>query len=231
MEMETTGVEVQEVAELAEESVETQEVAEPVETAEETTESRKTEADAAFAAQRRELQEAKRKIAEMEAEARAKQQAIEKLTGSKTGDVESISENLGVSAEDVLATITAEEEIVRKELELEELRAEVKSIRADKEMQEDLALLQKIDPEIKGFEDLGESFINYKKAGLSAEEAYYAIKSKENSTKATPAQPPGKVDGEPPEKDYFTEAEVDAMTEEQQALNWEKIKNSMKFWK
>ena len=231
MEMETTGVEVQEFAEPAEESVETQEVAEPVETAEETTKSGRTEADAAFAAQRRELQEAKRRIAEMEAEARAKQQAIEKLTGSKTGDVESISENLGVSAEDVLATITAEEEIVRRELELEELRAEVKSIRADKEMQEDLTLLQKIDPEIKGFEDLGESFINYKKAGLSAEEAYYAIKSKEINTKATPPQPVGKVDGKPPEKDYFTEAEVDAMTDDQQAIHWEKIKNSMKFWK
>lgn len=230
MEFETTGVEVQEVAEPVEESVETQEVAEPVETSEETTKGGKTEADAAFAAQRRELQEAKRKIAEMEAEARAKQQAIEKLTGSKTGDVESISENLGVSAEDVLATINAEKEVAQKELELEELRAEVRSIRADKEMQEDLAVLQKIDPDIKGFEDLGESFINYKKAGLSAEEAYYAIKSKEISTKATPPQPPGKVDAEPPEKDYFTEAEVDAMTEEQQANNWEKIKNSMKFW-
>ena len=126
MELETTGVEVQEVAEPVEESVETQEVAEPVEsaetpevaepveTAEETTSGGKTEADAAFAAQRRKLQEAERKIAEMEAREQAREQAIKKLTGSDTGYINAIAENIGADPDDVLATFNAEEEIVKQ---------------------------------------------------------------------------------------------------------------------
>ena len=220
---------MQEVAEPVE-SVETQEVAEPVETSQETTRSGKTEADAAFAAQRRALQEAERRIAEMEAKQKAQNEALKKLTGSENGYVDTIAENLGVSAEDVLATINAEQEVATKELELEALRKEVNSIRAEKEMQEDLVLLQKIDPDLKAFEDLGESFIKYKSAGLSAEEAYYAIKGKELSTRAIPATPIGTVDNKPPEKDFFTRAEVDAMSEEEQRKNADKILKSAQSW-
>lgn len=229
MEFENTGVEVQEVAEPVE-SVETQEVAEPVETPKETTTSGKTEADAAFAAQRRALQEAERRIAEMEAESKARAKALEKLTGSSDGYINAIAENYGYDSDDVLATLNAEQEVAKKELELEALREEVNSVRAEKEMQTDLLAIQKIDPTIKTFEELGESFIAYKKAGLSAEDAYYAIKAKEINTRVTPATPLGTVDNKPPEKNFFTKAEVDAMSEDEQRANADKIIDSAKHW-
>lgn len=231
MEFENTGVEVQEVAEPANESVETQEVAEPVETPEVTTVSGKNDADAAFAAQRRELQEAKQKIAEMEADARAREIAINKLTGSDDGYINAIAENLGADPDDVLATFTNEQELAKKDLELEILRNQVNHVKAESEMREALATIQKIDPQVTKISDLGESFINYTNAGLSTEEAYYAIKAKEINTRVTPATPPGKANNEPPEKDFFTRDEVMAMSEDEQRANYEKILKSTSKWK
>lgn len=231
MENENTGVEVQEVAEPANESVETQEVAEPVETPEVTTESGKNDADAAFAAQRRELQKARQKIAELEANAKAHDMAMQKLTGSNTGYIDAIADNLGADPDDVLATFTNEQEVAKKDLELEILRNQINEVKAESEMREALAEIQKIDPEVTKISDLGEAFINYTNAGLSTEEAYYAIKAKEINTRATPATPPGKANNEPPEKDFFTRDEVMAMSEDEQRANYEKILKSTSKWK
>lgn len=231
MEFENTSVEMQEVAEPATESEEMQEVAEPVETSEETTRGGKTSMDSAFAAQRRALQEAERRIAEMEAQSKAREEALRKLTGSDDGYINAIAENLGADPEDVRATFEAENEVAKKNLELEALRREVDSVRAEKEMQADLLAIQKIDSSIKSFEELGESFISYKQAGLSAEDAYYAIKAKEINTRAIPATPVGKVNNAPPEKDFFTREEVAAMSEDEQRANYDKIINSARGWK
>ena len=230
MEFENTSVETQEVAEPVE-SVETQEVAEPVQTSEETTQGGKTAMDSAFAAQRRALQEAERRIAEMEAQSRAREEAFRKLTGDNDGYINAIAENLGADPDEVRATFDAENEVAKKDLELEALRKEVESVRADKEMQADLLAIQKIDPNIKSFEELGESFINYKQAGLTAEDAYYAIKAKEINTRAVPATPIGKVNNAPPEKDFFTREEVAAMSEDEQRQHYDKIINSASSWK
>lgn len=230
MDTEMIGAEVQEVAEPASESVETQEVAEPVETPEVTTESRKTDADAAFAAQRRELYAANQKIAELEAAARARDAAMTKLTGNSNGYINAIAENLGADPDDVLATFNNEQEVAKKDIELEILRSQLDEARAESAMQADLVALQKIDPEIKSLGELGESFINYTKAGLSAEDAYYAVKAREINTKAIPATPPGKVNNEPPEKDFFTRDEVMSMSEDEQRANYDKILKSTSKW-
>lgn len=230
MDNENLGVEVQEVAEPATESVETQGVAEPAETPKVTTDSGKRDADAAFAAQRRELQEANRKIAELEAAARARDTAMEKLTGSNNGYINAIADNLGADPDDVLATFNNEQEVARKDIELEILRNRLDEVTAESAMQADLAALQKIDPEIKSLGELGESFVNYTKAGLSAEDAYYAVKAREINTKATPATPPGKVNNEPPEKDFFTRDEVMSMSEDEQRANYDKILKSTSKW-
>ena len=237
--IENTGAEVQEVAEPAKIGVEEQEVAEPVEPETEPTEESgvKDERDAAFAAQRRAMEEAQRRaeeaerlLAEREAEENAKAEALRKITGREDAEAVAIAEMLGEDPENVMATLEAEREAAKKDIEIQRLREEVNSVKAEKEIQECLQEIQKIDPTIKDLKVLGDSFPDYIKAGLSPSDAYYAVKAKEADTRINPPKPPGKVNNEPPEKDYFTEAEVDAMTPEQQAANANKILESMEKW-
>ena len=237
MEMENLSVETQEVAEPVTESVETQEVAEPV--AEETTTSGKTEVDAAFAEQRRARQEAEkraaeaeRRIAEMEAASKARSEAIMRLTGDENAEVNALADSLGVDPSDVMATLNASQESAKKDLEIQMLREQLDSVRVDSEIQKDLAEIQKIDPSIKSLNDLGETFPEFIKAGLTAEQAYYAIKGKEIANRVVPAKEIGKLqDSKPPEKDFFTEAEVAAMTPQEKYDNAEKIMASLPRWK
>lgn len=230
MEFENTSVETQEVAEPVEESVETPEVAEPAETAEETTSGGKTEADAAFAAQRRKLQEYEKKIAEMEAREQAREQAVKKLTGSDNGHINAIAETLGVDTADVLATFNAEEKLVKQSQYIKQLEQEVADIHAEKQFQEDLAVIQKIDPSVEKLFDLGDTFLALREKGVDAESAYWAAKAKKDATQMKAPKAPGKANAEQPEKEYFSEAEVDAMTPEQQRANADKILKSMKHW-
>ena len=98
-------------------------------------------------------------------------------------------------------------------------------------MKEDLAEIQKLDPSITSCEQLGESYVSYIKAGLSATDAYFAVKSKEAATTPSAPKEIGKVNSEPPEKDFFTKEEVDAMTSEQRYKNADKILASFSKWK
>ena len=211
-------------------SVETQEVAEPVETSEATTTSGKTEADAAFAAQRRKLQEAERRIAEMEAREQARQQAMRKLTGSDSGYIDAIAENIGADPDDVLATFNAEEEIVKQNNYIKQLEQEVAEIHAEKQFQADLIEIQKIDPSVQRLFDLGDTFLALREKGVDATSAYWAAKAEKDAKQMKAPKAPGKANAEQPEKSYYTEAEVDAMTPEQQRANADKILKSMKHW-
>ncbi len=211
-------------------SVETQEVAEPVETSEETTTSGRTEADAAFAAQRRKLQEAERRIAEMEAREQARQQAMRKLTGSDSGYIDAIAENIGADPDDVLATFNAEEEIVKQNNYIKQLEQEVAEIHAEKQFQADLIEIQKIDPSVQRLFDLGDTFLALREKGVDATSAYWAAKAEKDAKQMKAPKAPGKANAEQPEKSYYTEAEVDAMTPEQQRANADKILKSMKYW-
>ena len=234
MENENIGVEVQEVAEPEVTGVEEQEVAEP----DVAKEGVKTEADAAFARQRRAMEdaerraaEAERRVAEMEAEQNARREAMRRMTGSDTGDIDAIAENAGVDSDDILAVLESEQAAAKKDLEIQRLQNEVNAVRAEKAMQEDLKKIQEIDPEVKDLSELGDSYPDFIKAGLSAEDAYYACKAKEGATSVTPPKPIGKVNNEPPEKSYYTEAEVNAMSSQEKYDNAEKIMASLKFWK
>ncbi len=235
---ENLGVEETEVAEPSEEvSEETQEVAEPESEETKETSGEKDERDTAFAQQRRALQdaekraqEAEQKLAAKEAELSARAEVLKRLSGSETADVDALAESLGISTGDVIATMQAEQSKAVLELENEQLKEQLNSVRADNAMQGDLMALQKIDPNIKNLADLGEDFSSYIAAGLTAEQAYYAIKAKEINTKAKPPKEIGKIDDKPIEKDYFTEKEVDAMTPEQVEANLTKIRASMSKW-
>ena len=231
---EDLGVEVQEVAEPADTGEEVQEVAEPA--IDDSADSGKTAQDARFAEMRRanealetELAELKETIAAQE----ARQNALQRLTGRNDADVNAIAEQMGLEPEDILATITAEQNSLQKEREIERLRAELNDVKAEKQVQETIAELQKLDPKLKAIDDLGESadmFVEYVAKGLSVESAYYAVKAKEINTKVTPPPEIGTVNTTPQEKNFFTEAEVDAMTPEQQRKYADVIIASMTQW-
>lgn len=237
MDFENTSVETTEVAEPSS-SVETQEVAEPVQTSEETATGGKTSQDAAFAEMRRarqaaekELAQARAELAKRDAAETAKRNAFRNIAGSETADVDALAEALGVDTDDVLASIQAEQANVEKDSLIEDLNEKVRMLSAEKQVNESIKELQALDSSITDINDLGEEFVDFVSKGLTVEQAYYAVKGKQIATTATPPKPVGKVNNQPPEKDFFTEAEVDAMTEEQQRANAKKILASMPRWK
>lgn len=241
----------EEIDAMASESEETPEVAEP---ADETTESSeeiqetaepdseeadgRTEADAAFADMRRRMEAAERKLAEREAEdakraalQAAEDEAVAEMSGYE--DIEYlIAESSGKSIEEVREDIASRREREELKYDNEMLRKELSEVKADKTIAEDLAAIQKFDPSVKSLADLPESFEAYRlDAGLTAQQAYFAAKAEKEATEIKPAKPIGQVNQAPVEKDRYTEEEVYAMTSEEREAKWEKIMESLPYWK
>lgn len=236
MSEEILGANEPEFAELDDKGAEEQEVAEPEVETEDITD--KNTPDEAWAEMRRARQdaenraaEAERELAELKAENNAKAAAMKKIGGSEDAEINALAQSLGLEPEDIMATLEAEQQAASKDLEIERLKAELASINADKEMQKDLISIQKIDPSVKDLNELGDSYGNYIKAGLTAEEAYFACKRQEAATKATPPAEIGKLNNETVKKDSFTEAEVAAMSEDEIRNNYEAIIKASAEWK
>ena len=231
---ESTSVETSEVAEPTEEvtGVEEQETAEPVseETVEEPEETGKTEEDAAWARMRREAEQARkeaeaaqRELAELKARNEARESAYSRLTGNDNGEIAAIAEATGMSEDEVIAEIEAAQESAQKDLLIEQLQNQVTSIEAERMMQADLEAIRKVDPSLKSLDDLGEGYIDYISAGLDPVKAYWAIKAEERANEVTPPKEIGRVETTPAEKDYYTDAEIDAMSSEELTKNWKKV--------
>lgn len=233
------GAEVQEVTEpvdTQEEGVEAQEVAEPAE-AQETDvageEHEKSKADAAFAEMRRAREAAEKRAAELE-EQLSQQEATESILADIFGEedpaIKAAAEKLGVDPDDLKSEIEAERELEKTKEENEKLLQELENIRVKNQMERDLADIQKIDPKIKTLQDLGEDFLQFKWAGMTGIDAYFAVKAKE--AKMTPQAPDviGKVNRSPAPKDFYTEAEVDAMSDDDIRKNLDIIQKSMSKW-
>lgn len=205
--LDNTGVEEQEVAEPAEvaEGVEGQEVAEPVD-----------KSDAAFAALRRENEK-------LRLENARKDKALGFYFDGDNKEVQAIAHAMGRSTEDVQKALDTDTEISR-------LREDLQRERAERAMEKDLAEIQKIDPNVKSLDELGETYANYIRAGLSGVDAYAAIKAKENLNTETPPKTIGNLSTEPVKKDYFTSEEVDKMSPSEQLANHEAIMASMSKW-
>lgn len=230
-EFESASVETTEVAEPSEEvtGVEEQETAEPVSESEQP-ESGRTEEDAAWARMRREseqakkdLQAAQKELAALKASAEARENALARLTGNDSGDIAAIAEATGMSEAEVIAEIQAAEESAQKDLRIQQLEDEVTSIQADRMMQADLESIRKIDPSLKSLEELGEGYVEYVSAGLSPVRAYWAVKAEERAKQATPPKEVGRVATGTAEKDYYTDAEIDAMSSADLTKNWKKV--------
>ena len=230
-EFESTSVETSEVAEPTEEvtGVEEQETAEPV-SEESVEEPKKTEEDAAWARMRRESEQAKkdleaaqRELAELKAQNEARDEAYSRLTGNDNGEIAAIAEATGMSEDEVIAEIEAAKESAMKDQMIERLQEQVTSIEAERLMQADLEKIRKVDPSLKSLDELGDGFIEYISAGLDPVKAYWAIKAEERANQATPPKEIGRVETGTAEKDYFTDAEIDAMSSEQLTKNWKKV--------
>ena len=237
MDIENVGVNELEVAEPTEPNVGVNEleVAEPTEPEENIPDG--NAASEAWARMRREsadnarrAEEAERALAEMQARENARSSIVTRLTGRQDGDIEALAESMDIDTDELMSLITSEEDAVKKDREIESLQEQVASLSADRQIQADLAKIQAIDPKVTSLDQLGESFTEYIKAGLSAEDAYFAVKSKEQIKKPIAPKAPGKVNNEPPTKDFFTEAEVDAMTPAQQKAHYKEILASMSKW-
>jgi len=231
---ESTSVEMSEVAEPTEETgVEEPEVAAPEsepEPEEVPEEHQRTDADASFAAMRREMEEARRQAddarAELErvrAESEARDGAISRLTGTEDGTIAALAEVTGMSEDEIRAEMEAAQESAQKDLRIQQLEEQINSVEAERLMQADLAELRKIDPSLNSLDDLGESYAEYIAAGLNPTDAYWAIKGKEYATRATAPKEVGKVATGTAEKDYYTDAEIEAMSSEQLTKNWKKV--------
>ena len=236
MDIENLGVNEPEVAEPVTEGVNEPEVAEPVETEGKVPDG--NSASEAWARIRREsaenarrAEEAERALAEMQAREEARSNVVTRLTGRENGDIEVLAESMDLDPSDLASLISAEQDNTSKDNEIQRLSDELASVKAEKQMQADLAEIQKIDPSVTSCEQLGESYVSYIKAGLSATDAYFAVKSKEAATTPSAPKEIGKVNSEPPEKDFFTKEEVDAMTSEQRYKNADKILASFSKWK
>ena len=221
-------------------SAETPEVAEPVE--QETgaedqevatpeslePEHQKNDADAAFAEARRARQaaeqdaaDARAELAELKAQIEARDNAINRLTGNDL--VAALAEASGLSEDEINAEMEAAQESAQKDLQIQNLQDELQDIKVQRMMADDLKEIQRVDPSVKDLTDLGEGYVDYVRAGLDPVRAYWALKAEEGANHREPPKPAGKVATGTAEKDYFTDAEIDAMSPEQLAKNHKKI--------
>ena len=210
--LENNGVEEQVLTEPAGEVVEEgQEVVEEIDDGEPVSKS-----DAAFAAMRREIKQLKLENAR-------KDKALGLYFDGDNKEIEAIAHAMGQDPADVQKAFDADAKI-------SQLEETLQSERAERAMEKDLAEIQKLDPNVKSLDDLGETYANYIRAGLSGVEAYAAIKAKENLNTETLPKTIGNLSTAQVKKDYFTSEEVDRMSPSEQLANHEAIMNSMAKW-
>jgi tripartite-type tricarboxylate transporter receptor subunit TctC len=80
---------------------------------------------------------------------------------------------------------------------------------------------------VKSLDELGDKFSNFIRAGLPTKEAYYATKAMELKEKVYAPDAIGRVSDSKVERDYYTSAELDALTDEEMDANWDKVMRSM----
>lgn len=231
------SVETQEVAEPeteALESAETQEAAEP-ETTEDSHEEPKapapgrTEQDAAFAEMRRNNQR-------LEAENRAMMAALQRYFDGETAEELSINANAYAEQKDpdeYRKEWEHNQEFERLQAENKTLQDQLLDAQVERLMREGLREIQEIDPNVKSLDELGNPFADFIRAGLPTKEAYYATKAMELKEKVFAPDAIGRVSDSKVERDYYTEAELDALTDEEldelsrDPKGWAKVMRSM----
>jgi hypothetical protein len=147
------------------------------------------------------------------------------------------AQNNGVSQEEAKAIREKEESALR---EKEELQSEIemyKSLAIQKLMADDLSAIQSVHPEVKDLKELGDEFFSTLKAlgeGRDPVLAYEIIKAKKDATtKKAPPEIGGVNQSSQKEKDFYTPAEVDKLTDKDydNPKIMEAVRRSMSKWK
>ena len=141
------------------------------------------------------------------------------------------TKNLEEVKEEREAERSSQNEADERDFEIRRLLLENEALKrreAERILENDLALVQTMDPGVKKIEDLGEVFIALRAGGVPCREAYRAVASL-NIKKDIPQM--GDIAGMAEEKEYFTPEEVKRMSEREVKKNYEKIRKSMSKWK
>ena len=229
------SAEIQEVAEPEEDvaSAETQEVAEPDEaesTTEAPSESRRTEADAAFAEQRRRIAELEERERSLNEQTAAMIAALQRYFDGETADELAINANAYAEQrdpEEYRQEYERAREFEKLQRENEFLNDQLMNAEVDRLMREGLREVQEIDPNVKSLDELGSQFADFIRAGLPTKEAYYATKAMEMKEKVFAPDAIGKVADTKADRDYYTSEELDHLTDEEMDENWDKVMRSL----
>lgn len=247
------SVNTPEVAEQVEDtSVNTEEVAEP-QTEPQETGTEETGRDSAMARYRREngdlsrqLKESQEQLAEFKRQQSLNSKEQEKA--SQLAEAERIGREQGLSEEEIADLVfDIEEDFDRQaeydeqESEMERLQAENAKLQAERLMREDLAEIQKINPEITSIEELGDTFFkmrtlvdNEGNMALTAEQAYYASLAhdeKLESMKPKAPNEPGFDSTSAGDKAFYTQEEIENMSmADIKKIPEDVLKESMSKW-
>ena len=220
------GEEETESAELSEPDVEDEDEGTGEEETEPAEPLGKSDADAAFARMRRENEQLQRDNAKFE-------EALRYFFDGEDPDemlvqAQATAENR--EEDDVREEREAADEYERLAQENEELNERVLDYEARHRMDEDLREIQKIDPNVKSLDELGQTYLDYISQGLSGKQAYYAAKAQEAMEKTVPPKAPGKVNQNAEPQDFYTKEQVAAMSQKEVHDNYDVIRKSMAKW-
>lgn len=180
-------------------------------------EHQKNAQDTAFAEMRRAKEEAEKRANNLERQARE-------------SELRAIAEEEGVDPDEFVEEcfkLEAEEKANKENAEkLATLTQENNQLKLEKQMSKDLEILKTSGFDVSSIDELGEDFISLRANGVKPEIAYRAIMEDVKANMKTPAKAPGKTGGEPV-SEFYTEAEIDALSPDEMKKNMDKVMRSL----
>ena len=217
---EETGAEEMETAEPSEESGEEEtEVANPSD----------DRSDRAFAEMRRNLEEAQRRVSELEAQNNDYEEALGLWFDGDNKVAQAFAHYEDIPLDEAISNIEQKREINQLRAEKQALEDQRNQLEFNNLKAQDLREIKDAHPDItiSDVEELGEDFFKYRAMGIDAVSVYEAIQMK----KGVPPKPMGKVKTSTPKKTGgFTRDEVANMSKEEIHKNFDKIRESMSKW-
>lgn len=207
------------------------EVNEPDNEGEETSESKE---ELSFAQMRHRIKELEAESEGLRADIARKDEALGLYFDGEDKELVAISEARGIPIEVLREArdeeIAQQQKIAGLEEQLENLKADNESYVAKEQerlMANDLAEIQKINPEIKELSDLPDAYFDIVGSGIA-----HGAKAYEAAVALTgeAPKPPGKAGGSGADETFFTKEQVEAMSREEIRKNMPLIDKSSKYW-
>lgn len=212
--------------------------------------------DHAFAEYRRRAEEAERRAEEAERKAQEVESEKAQLEAKSNrinnalsmygydpehADIDLLAQALDMEPDEVRDILNEDEQnkaneakLAEYEQQIAELNTQLEAARMEKMGNEVFSALQKLDPKLKSEEDVPDSFWKIMAGqgddAMDYKDAYWLSNQYEKRKAKIAPDPIGKVNDTAEEKTYISEAEYDAMTDEQRDKNHEIIKASMPEW-